>query len=57
VYTKNQLWHPLDHTKKQDFKLQPGKKRKDPVSLMTKLDEVYRWVGDVCALQLRVWCG
>lgn len=46
AYTKNELWHPLDHTKKQDFKLQPGKKRKDPVSLMTKLDEIYRcaWV-------------
>jgi hypothetical protein len=42
VFTKNQLWHPLDHKKKQDFRLAPGKTPKAPVSLMNKLDETYR---------------
>lgn len=42
TFTKNQLWHPLDHKKKQEFKLAPGKSPKEPMMLMSKLDEVYR---------------
>lgn len=45
TFTKNQLWHPLDHKKKQEFKLATAKGPKAPVMLMSKLDEVYRCGG------------
>jgi hypothetical protein len=42
TFTKNQLWHPLDHKKRQEFKLAHRKGANAPVMLMSKLDEVYR---------------
>ena len=32
----------MDHKKKAEFKLSPGKTPKEPMQLMSKLDEMYR---------------
>lgn len=55
VFSKNKLWHPLDHGEKLEFKLQPGKALLEPPSLATRLNETYRYyllavIGAMCRM-------
>lgn len=49
-FTKNILWHPLDHTPALKFRMVPGSNLLDPPQLQTELNEKYRYV-----IQLPVW--